>query len=158
MDYVEAASALGEAIKESAEFTAWQEAELALMQDEKAQELMNDFKDLQMKLVHGSRDDMDKDELEKIRDTLMEKQRELNEYEITKNYFDGKKGFETMMRTINDIIQHFITGDSGGCAQMPRVPPKRRGTLRSSPTVRLLPPPPRLPTTPSRWLRPMLRL
>ena len=89
--------------------------ELALMQDEKAQELMNDFKDLQMKLVHGSRDDMDKDELEKIRDTLMEKQRELNEYEITKNYFDGKKGFETMMRTINDIIQHFITGDSGGC-------------------------------------------
>ena len=115
MDYVEAASALGEAIKESAEFTAWQEAELALMQDEKAQELMNDFKDLQMKLVHGSRDDMDKDELEKIRDTLMEKQRELNEYEITKNYFDGKKGFETMMRTINDIIQHFITGDSGRC-------------------------------------------
>ena len=115
MDYVEAASALGEAIKESAEFTAWQEAELALMQDEKAQELMNDFKDLQMKLVHGSRDDMDKDELEKIRDTLMEQQRELNEYEITKNYFDGKKGFETMMRTINDIIQHFITGDSGGC-------------------------------------------
>ena len=115
MDYVEAASALGEAIKESAEFTAWQEAELALMQDEKAQELMNDFKDLQMKLVHGSRDDMDKDELEKIRDTLMEKQRELNEYEITKNYFDGKKGFETMLRTINDIIQHFITGDSGGC-------------------------------------------
>ena len=115
MDYVEAASALGEASKESAEFTAWQEAELALMQDEKAQELMNDFKDLQMKLVHGSRDDMDKDELEKIRDTLMEKQRELNEYEITKNYFDGKKGFETMMRTINDIIQHFITGDSGGC-------------------------------------------
>ena len=115
MDYVEAASALGEAIKDSAEFTAWQEAELALMQDEKAQELMNDFKDLQMKLVHGSRDDMDKDELEKIRDTLMEKQRELNEYEITKNYFDGKKGFETMMRTINDIIQHFITGDSGGC-------------------------------------------
>ena len=115
MDYVEAASALGEAIKESAEFTAWQEAELALMQDEKAQELMNDFKDLQMKLVHGSRDDMDKDELEKIRDTLMEKQRELNEYEITKNYFDCKKGFETMMRTINDIIQHFITGDSGGC-------------------------------------------
>ena len=115
MDYVEAASALGEAIKESAEFTAWQEAELALMQDEKAQELMNDFKDLQMKLLHGSRDDMDKDELEKIRDTLMEKQRELNEYEITKNYFDGKKGFETMMRTINDIIQHFITGDSGGC-------------------------------------------
>ena len=104
MDYVEAASALGEAIKESAEFTAWQNAELAMMQDVKAQELMNDFKDLQ-----------DKAELEKIRDLLMDKQRELNEYEVTKNYFDGKKGFETMMRTVNDIIQHFIMGDSAGC-------------------------------------------
>lgn len=114
MDYVEAASALGEAIKNSEEFTAWQSAELAMMQNDKAQELMNDFKDLQMKLVHGSRDDMDKDELEKIRNVLMDKQKELNEYPITKNYFDAKKGFESMMRTVNDIIQHFLTADNGG--------------------------------------------
>ena len=40
MDYVEAASALGEAIRESAEFQAWQSAELAMLQDEKAQTLM----------------------------------------------------------------------------------------------------------------------
>ena len=52
---------------------------------------MNDFKDLQMKLVHGSKDDMDKDELEKSGIPLMAKQKELNEYEITKNYFDGKR-------------------------------------------------------------------
>ena len=116
MDYVEAASALGEAIRESAEFQAWQSAELAMLQDEKAQTLMSEFKDLQMKLVHASRDDMDKDELEKIRDVLMDKQKELNEYEVTKNYFNGKKGFETMMRTVNDIIQHFLAGDNGGCS------------------------------------------
>lgn len=116
MDYVEAASALGEAIRNSAEFQAWQSAELAMLQDEKAQTLMSDFKDLQMKLVHASRDDMDKEELEKIRDVLMDKQKELNEYEVTKNYFDGKKGFETMMRTVNDIIQHFLAGDNGGCS------------------------------------------
>ena len=116
MDYVEAASALGEAIRDSAEFQAWQSAELAMLQDEKAQTLMSEFKDLQMKLVHASRDDMDKDELEKIRDVLMDKQKELNEYEVTKNYFDGKKGFETMMRTVNDIIQHFLAGDNGGCS------------------------------------------
>ncbi|MBE7058884.1 MAG: YlbF family regulator [Ruminococcaceae bacterium] len=114
MDYVEAASALGEAIRNSVEFQNWQNAELAMLQDEKAQTLMSEFKDLQMKLVHASRDDMDKDELEKIRDVLMDKQKELNEYEVTKNYFDGKKGFETMMRTVNDIIQHFLSGDNGG--------------------------------------------
>lgn len=116
MDYVEAASALGEAIRDSAEFTNWQQAELALMQNDKAQELMNSFKSLQRQLVQGSRDDMDKDELEKIRDVLMDKQRELNEYPVTKNYFEAKKGFETMMATINDIIQHFVTGSSGGCS------------------------------------------
>ena len=116
MDYVEAASALGEAIRNSVEFQTWQSAELAMLQDEKAQTLMCDFKDLQMKLVHASRDDMDKDELEKIRDVLMDKQKELNEYEVTKNYFDGKKGFETMMRTVNDIISHFLQGDNGGCS------------------------------------------
>ena len=116
MDYVEAASALGEAIRNSVEFQNWQNAELAMLQDEKAQTLMSEFKDLQMKLVHASRDDMDKDELEKIRDVLMDKQKELNEYEVTKNYFDGKKGFETMMRTVNDIIQHFLAGDNGGCS------------------------------------------
>jgi len=116
MDYVEAASALGEAIRNSVEFQNWQNAELAMLQDEKAQTLMSEFKDLQMKLVHASRDDMDKDELEKIRDVLMDKQKELNEYEVTKNYFDGKKGFETMMRTVNDIIQHFLSGDNGGCS------------------------------------------
>ena len=62
MDYVEASTALGEALRESAEFKAWQSAELAMLQDEKAQTLMSEFKDLQMKLVHASRDDMDKAE------------------------------------------------------------------------------------------------
>ena len=74
MDYVEAASQLGAAIAESAEFQAWKEAETALILDEKAPVLMQEYKDLQVKLVQGSRDDLAKEELEKIRDTLMAKQ------------------------------------------------------------------------------------
>ncbi len=116
MDYVEAAAALGEAIRDSAEFRRWQSAELALIQNDKAQELINSYKDLQKELVKGSRDDIDKSELEKIRDTLMDKQRELNENAVTSEYFEARKGFETMMATVNDIIQHFVTGSSGGCS------------------------------------------
>lgn len=116
MDYAEAAAALGEAIRDSVEFTRWQQAELALMQNDKAQELMNSYKTLQKELVQGSRDDMNKEELEKIRDMLLDKQRELNENTVTNNYFEAKKGFESMMATINDIIQHFVTGSSGGCS------------------------------------------
>ncbi|MBP3392320.1 MAG: YlbF family regulator [Clostridia bacterium] len=117
MDYVEAASQLGAAIAESGEFQAWKEAETALILDEKAPVLMQEYKDLQVKLVQGSRDDLAKEELEKIRDTLMAKQQELNEYPVTKAYFEGKKGFENMMRTVNDVIQHYVAGGGeGGCS------------------------------------------
>ena len=116
MDYVEAASQLGAAIAESTEFQAWKEAETALILDEKAPVLMQEYKDLQVQLVQGSRDDLAKEELEKIRDTLMAKQQELNEYPVTKAYFEGKKGFENMMRTVNDVIQHYVAGGQGGCS------------------------------------------
>ena len=66
MDYVDAASQLGAAIAQSEEFQAWKEAETALILDEKAPVLMQEYKDLQVKLVQGSRDDLAKEELEKI--------------------------------------------------------------------------------------------
>ena len=114
MDYVEAASLLGSSIALSGEFQTWKEAEAALIIDPKAQTLIKEYKDLQVRMVEGSRQDLAKEELERIRDTLMAKQQQLNEYEVTKNYFDAKKGFENMMSTVNDIIQHYLE-DGGGC-------------------------------------------
>ena len=114
MDYVEAASLLGSSIALSGEFQAWKEAEAALVIDPKAQTLIKEYKDLQVRMVEGSRQDLAKEELERIRDTLMATQQQLNEYEVTKNYFDAKKGFENMMSTVNDIIQHYLE-DGGGC-------------------------------------------
>ncbi len=114
MDYVEAASLLGSSIALSGEFQTWKEAEAALVIDPKAQTLIKEYKDLQVRMVEGSRQDLAKEELERIRDTLMAKQQQLNEYEVTKNYFDAKKGFENMMSTVNDIIQHYLE-DGGGC-------------------------------------------
>ena len=114
MDYVEAASLLGSSIALSGEFQTWKEAEAALVIDPKAQTLIKEYKDLQVKMVEGSREDLAKEELERIRDTLMAKQEQLNSYEVTKNYFDAKKGFENMMSTVNDIIQHYLE-DGGGC-------------------------------------------
>ena len=114
MDYVEAASLLGSSIALSGEFQTWKEAEAALVIDPKAQTLIKEYKDLQVRMVEGSRQDLAKEELERIRDTLMAKQQQLNEYEVTKNYFDAKKGFENMKSTVNDIIQHYLE-DGGGC-------------------------------------------
>ncbi len=114
MDYVEAASLLGSAIALSGEFQTWKEAETGVIIDPKAQTLMKEYRDLQTKMVEASRVDLAKEELERIRDTLLEKQQELNTYDVTKKYFDAKKGFENMMSTVNDIIQHYLE-DGGGC-------------------------------------------
>ena len=119
MDYVDAASQLGEAIVNSAAFITLKNAELALMQDDKAQTLMSDFRQLQAEMVRASREDENKENLEAIRDRLLAKQTELNEYSVTKDFFDGKKGFESMMKTINDIIAHYVNGGSscgGNCS------------------------------------------
>lgn len=119
MDYVDAASQLGEAIVNSAAFITLKNAELALMQDEKAQALMAEFRELQAEMVRASREDESKDTLEAVRDRLLAKQTELNEYSVTKDFFDGKKGFESMMKTINEIIAHYVNGGSscgGNCS------------------------------------------
>ena len=113
MDYVEAASALGQAIAESNEFISWKDAEGMVMTDVKAQKLLKEYRELQSDLVKGSRQDLSKEDLLMIRDTLAAKQCELNEYPITKAYLEGKKGFETMMATVNDVIQHYL--DNGSC-------------------------------------------
>ena len=119
MDYVEAATKLGEAIAESGEFLNWRESERKVLADEKAQTLLTEFRQVQTDMVKASgKEDVSKEDLEKIRDTLLAKQNELNEYEITKEYFDARQGFEIMMKTINEVLQYYIDGRTGesGCS------------------------------------------
>ena len=118
MDYVEAAALLGQAILESGEFKQFKDAEAALLADEKAQQLMLEYRELQSEMVKASRGDVDKEGLEKIRDTLLAKQNELNEYEVTKQYFKGKQDFDRMMKSVNGVLEHFLTGggQEGGCS------------------------------------------
>lgn len=73
---------------------------------------------MQSDMVAASRkEDISKEDLEKVRDTLLEKQDELNAYEVTKSYFDARHGFEVMMKTVNDILQYYIDGQENveGC-------------------------------------------
>ena len=56
MDYMEAAAQLGQAIANSSEMKAWKDAEAALMEDEKGNTLMEEYRDAQMKMVRASRE------------------------------------------------------------------------------------------------------
>lgn len=118
MDYVEAAVQLGEAIAESEEFIAYKAAESLLLTDEKATDLIQEYKDLQVRMVEGSKSDLPKDELQKIKEDLLAKQNELNEYPVTKAYFEGKKTFDNMMNTVNDVLERYLYSDpncTGSC-------------------------------------------
>ena len=117
MDYLEAAAILGQALLESGEYKKFKEAENNLLADAKAQQIIMEHKTLQDEMVEASRNDWSKEDLEKVRDTLLEKQKELNEYEVTKEYLKAKQGFEMMMRSVNGILEHFLSGgDSAGCS------------------------------------------
>ena len=123
MDYVEAATQLGEAIAESGELLRFREAEQAILADSKAQQLMQEFRQMQGEMVEAARkQEMSKEDLEKVRDTLLAKQNELDTYAVTKQYFDARQGFEVMMKTVNDILQYYIDGQEhaegcgGNCA------------------------------------------
>jgi cell fate (sporulation/competence/biofilm development) regulator YlbF (YheA/YmcA/DUF963 family) len=116
MDYMEAAAQLGQAIANSSEMKAWKDAEAALMEDEKGNTLMEEYRDAQMKMVRASREGLGQEEIEKCREMLLQKQRELNEYELTKNYFHAKDVLENMMRNINDVVSFYVNGSGGGCS------------------------------------------
>jgi len=116
MDYIEAASILGQALLESEQFVEQKASENALLADEKAQALLLEYRELQNKMVEQAKDNVSKEDLETIRKTLLDKQMELNEYPITKRYFDGKKAFEQMMQEVNSVLEHYLTGGESSCS------------------------------------------
>lgn len=115
MDYLEAASLLGRTILESDIYVEFKKAEDILLNDTKAQELLLSYREMQQDMVKAARDEMGKDDLENVRTKLLEKQTELNEYEITKRYFDGKKAFEQMMQEVNSVLEHYLSGGNSDC-------------------------------------------
>ena len=115
MDYLEAAAVLGEALLESEQYKEQKASENAVLADETAERLLLEYRELQNEMVKVARDEVGKQDLENIRETLLAKQKELNEYPVTKRYFEGKKAFEQMMQEVNSVLEHYLTGGSSEC-------------------------------------------
>jgi len=116
MDYLEAASLLGQTILASETYVEFKESENALLGDEQAQKLLLEYRQLQEDVVKLARAEMDKDVLEKARKDLVEKNKELNTYPVTKRHFAAKMAFEQMMQEVNSVLEHYLSGgDSGNC-------------------------------------------
>lgn len=115
MDILKKAKELGEMIADSPEMERLNLSEEMIQTDEKSNILLNEYKLLQIEVINVTKDNKDKDEIEKAREKLISKQQELTEYEVTKEFFDSKMEFDAFMKEINDVIIHAITGEEA-CA------------------------------------------
>ncbi|MCX8130662.1 MAG: YlbF family regulator [Clostridia bacterium] len=111
MDVIAKARELGQLIAESPEMNRLSRAEESIERDDTAKRLLEDYKLLQIELVRATKEGRDKDIVDSIKQRLMDKQKEVNEYEVTKNYLESKSDFDKMMKDINNVIIHTITGE-----------------------------------------------
>lgn len=111
MDIIEKARELGGLIAASEELLRLKRAEDAIVADERSKKLFEEYKELQRTLVHATKQRMSREIVEEHKKSLMEKQRELNEYKPTKEYLDSKMGFDRLIKTVNDVIMFTITGE-----------------------------------------------
>ncbi len=111
MDILERAKELGTMIGNSQQMEKLKNAEAKVEVDEKSKTLLNDYKLLQVELVKATREKRSEDIIKSIRERLLQKQEEINNYNITSDYFECKTTFDSFMKQINDVIIYAITGE-----------------------------------------------
>jgi|LSQX01.2.fsa_nt_gb cell fate (sporulation/competence/biofilm development) regulator YlbF (YheA/YmcA/DUF963 family) len=126
MDILIKAKELGELLADSAMIKRLKNAEMALENDEKGMMLLEDQRQLQLELIKATREKSVEVELKDIRDMLLDKQKEIDEYPLTHEYLEAKDQFDGLMKNINDIIAFAVTGQEcspsncsscgGGCS------------------------------------------
>lgn len=126
MDVFVKAKELGELIAVSQEMIDLKKAEVEMENDEKAKQIMNEYKLLQIELVKATKEKKDIELINDIKEKLLLKQEDLNSYDKTKAYLESKLKFDKLMKDINNVIVYSITGEepcspskcsscSGGC-------------------------------------------
>lgn len=111
MEIMDKARELGVLIADSDKMLNLKNAEAEVEGDIKAKTLFKEYKELQIELIKANKEKREKEIIESIKAMLMDKQNEVNEYRITKNYINAKNSFDNFMKTINDVIIYTISGE-----------------------------------------------
>lgn len=111
MDITEKARELGLMLAESKEMKAYTSSEAAMKSDEKSTQLMKEYKQLQIEMVKVTRENAGTEAIDEVKIKLLEKQQEINDYDVTNNYLVSKSNLEALMKKVNDIIVFSITGE-----------------------------------------------
>ncbi len=112
MSVLEKARELGELLAESEQLKRLNSAQAALENDERGMGLMEDYRLLQIELIKATRENENEVKLSDIKDLLMTKQNEIDDYKPTSEYISAKNDFDALMKNVNDVITFAITGEA----------------------------------------------
>lgn len=112
MDVLIKARELGEVLADSPVIKRLRSAETALENDDRGMGLLEDQRLLQIELIKATRGTNNEVDLKDIKDMLVEKQKEIDEYPLTREYLEAKEEFDKLMKNINDIITFAVTGEA----------------------------------------------
>ena len=115
---LEKARELGMMIAESDEFKKLKETEQAQLADADAQQMMADYNAKREEFAQiASRDDLTKEDWEKLNMDAQAEFIKLCQNENIKNYLDANQLFQDLISKVNSIIAHFVRGDDdSGCS------------------------------------------
>jgi cell fate (sporulation/competence/biofilm development) regulator YlbF (YheA/YmcA/DUF963 family) len=103
---------LGEMLVASQELSRLKKAEAILESDDRGMALLEDQRLLQVELIKAAREGNSEVQLEDITNLLKEKQNEINAYPKTSEYIEAKNQFDSLVKSINDVITFAITGEA----------------------------------------------
>ena len=117
-EILEKARELGMMIAESDEFKKLKETEQAQLADADAQQMMADYNAKREEFAQiASRDDLTKEDWEKLNMDAQAEFIKLCQNENIKNYLDANQLFQDLISKVNSIIAHFVRGDDdSGCS------------------------------------------
>lgn len=119
----EKAKELGELIKESDVKKKADESNKALLEDEIAKALIDEYNKVrEEKMAEFSEKQPTQEEAEEVNNFLQAEFEKLAENATIKEYLDAARGYEMMLGQMDSILKHFIVGEQeqscgeGGCS------------------------------------------
>lgn len=107
---------LGEAIAESPEYQAFEEAQRAVENDDEAQRKISEFEQLRQEFVVARQTgDATEDDVEEVQRA----QRELHSLPVMKEYLEAQEAMQERLEALNEAISEPLSvdfgGEAGGC-------------------------------------------
>ncbi len=112
MSVLEKARELGELLAESEQLNRLNSAQDALENDERGMGLLEDYRLLQVEMVKAAQEEGNEEKVGDIKNLLMAKQSEIDDYKLTSEYIFAKTAFDELMKNVNDVITFAITGEA----------------------------------------------